>query len=142
MMKNILAGIAIYSVFIGNVIATNFTGVIVCNETPEALIITCNGNSAPPVPSHICLPASWKDMATLPIFFGGTKQNPITHFICTWDAKNSGKQIMSTAMDISDNYTSGKVSQIVINPPYTAQTVPNPIPEEYLSSIYVALQKN
>lgn len=139
------AGLALAAGLMGNVYAGNLGGLILCSAIQQPFVISCNGKSAPPINPITCLPATWKDIATVPELFGGTPQNPVTHLTCQWSSTSTGEKIVSTVMDILDdhsgNFPEGKVSNIVVSDNYTFDSNPNPIPDSYTPFIAVVLKK-
>jgi hypothetical protein len=119
-------------------------GLILCSALQKPFTIFCNGKAAPPINPNTCLPASWKDIATIPELFGGTPENPVTHLTCQWVSTDTGEQIASTVMDITDdhsgNFPTGKVSNIIVSDHYTYDSIPNPIPDDYTANISVMVE--
>jgi hypothetical protein len=145
-IKKIVLGSIMSIMLIHNADANKFAGIVICNAIDQPFVISCNGKTPPfSIQPNRCLPASWKDMATIPGLFGGTPQNPVTHFTCQWQI-NGSNEIVSTVMDIMDdhsgNFPVGKVSNVVVKDNYTFKSNPNPIPDTYLSNIDAVLMNN
>jgi hypothetical protein len=144
MNKMILLGATLATCVIGNSYANNLAGLVICSAVPQPFVISCNGKSAPPVSPTVCLPATWKAMATVPELFGGTPEHPVTHLTCEWRSTTTGEKIVSTVMDILDdhagNFPSGKVSNIELNKNYIFDPTPNPIPSDYTVFMSVVLR--
>jgi hypothetical protein len=128
----------------GNASADNLAGLILCNKTQQPFAIFCNVKAAPPINPNTCLPATWKDIATIPEVFGGTPQAPVTHLTCQWVSTSTGETMVSTVMDISDdhsgNFPSGKISHIVVSGNYSIDSLPNPVPQDYTPFILSVLK--
>lgn len=146
-MKKIISlflGVMFISAPIENANANVFSGLILCSAIQQPFTIFCNGKGAPPINPNNCLPATWKDIATIPGLFGGTPQNPVTHLTCQWVSTSTGEKIASTVMDITDdhlgNFPTDKVSNIVVSDNYTYDSISSPIPDDYTPNISVILK--